>query len=107
MIGILVEGFVAIWTPAAILAAILGGFAVGWVIEYRSPPSSPRAIGLSIASIGTLAVAVFWSGQIADNLLSGDPSWGRACGRCVIQELFFLTVAGAAAFTRARDRARS
>ncbi len=103
MIGALVSGTTEVWTLSAVVAAVLGGLAVGWAVEYVSPTRNARALVIIVLGMGTLATAVFWSGQVMDAVLSGDPHWGRACGRACLQELFVVCVALAAGYARKRD----
>lgn len=107
MIDELTRGIADVWTAPALIAAVFGGLTVGLVVEYTSPHRDWRVLAGLTIGIGTLAVAVFWSGQIADAVVSGDPNWGRAVGRAVLQELFVIAVAVSAGLARARDRTSS
>ncbi len=99
----LLDGMAVIWTPSAVIAAVLGGIAVGWAVEAMSPTRQWKALGVIVFALGTLSMLVFWSGQIVDETLSGDPSWSRAVGRGTLQWLFVLVMALSAAFGRWRD----
>jgi hypothetical protein len=96
----LLTGLSGVWTPAAVLAALAGGIVVGLIAEGTSPPRAWRLLLTSALLVGTIGVTVFWSGQIADALLQADQPWGRVVARALLQELFVLAAAVAAALLR-------
>jgi hypothetical protein len=92
-----------VWTMPAVAAAILGGAAVGWAVEVIAPVRPWRSLVAIVLGIGTLAALVFWTGQVMDSVLSGDPAWPRAVARAGLQLLFVLAMALAAGFSRWRE----
>jgi hypothetical protein len=77
--------------------------AVGLAMEAVSPARQWRGLAIVTLGLGTLAVAVFWSGQIVDAILGGDPNWGRAAGRAVLQWCFVVAASASAAAMRRHD----
>lgn len=85
-----------VWTPAALLAAIVGGNLLGLLLVARfdNPRfSATESVGV-IALVGTFAAAVFWSGQIVDTLVADGPT---LAWRVVSRFGLFLVFVGAMA----------
>lgn len=77
----------------AIVAAFAGGVAVGWAVARRAAGTQWAG---AIVSLGTLAVLVFWSGQVAAAAARADPGWAESAGHALVQELFVLCAAATA-----------
>lgn len=86
-----------VWTPDAVLSALIGGFLLGILLLGRfgdNPGYSALTTLILTISIGAFAGLVFWSGQIMDTYLSSGPSLAtRVVGRFALFILFIVTTA--------------
>jgi hypothetical protein len=88
--------FFAVWTAGSVLAAIVGGLLLGFVVVSRF--DNPRFTAIEsvgvVALLGGIAGFVFWAAQIADTLFADGPSlaW-RVVSRFGLWVVFTLSLA--------------
>lgn len=108
MIDQLAPGVLEVWTPSAVVAALVGAVVMGLVFETVAPASRTwRLVFAYVAGVGLLGVAVFWSGQTVDSILQGDANLGREIGRGLLQAVFVFTAAVSAGLARRRSQESS
>lgn len=108
----LLGGMAEIFSWPAVVTAVIGGLSLGAAIEWLTPDwvrprASLRALTIITIAFGSLAIIVFWSGQVITALLTNDPNWGRAVARGLLQELFVIASAAGGAILRARESPKS
>lgn len=85
----------AVWTPASLLSAILGGFLFGLLL---APLDSGRYnVGRTVLitiGIGALFQLVFWTGQFVDTYTASGPAlaW-RVASRFALSLVYVLAIA--------------
>lgn len=86
-------------SPAALVTAIVGGIAVGWLLvaeAIRDPRygtgTAAGMYGRLICGMGIVVGGIFWSGQIVAAYADNDPNWPRAAARYVLWVVFSVAV---------------
>lgn len=89
----------AVWSPASVLAAIAGGIVVGWTVSILVATNylgvvhvSPGVISIATGLLAAWAGLVFYVGQLADAILSGDPGLPRIVSRFLIWLMFSASI---------------
>lgn len=93
-------GFASVWTPATVIAAVVGGVLVGIFIIgpiladpiYVASTATTAMLTKITVWAGAASTAVFWIGQLLASYSGGDDAWPRIVGRAFIQALFVLFI---------------
>lgn len=96
----------AVWTPASVLSAVVGGFFFGLLL---TPLNSGRYnIGRTVLitiGIGALFQLVFWTGQFVDTYTASGPAlaW-RVFSRFALSLVYVLAIAAGSGIGLRRSR---
>lgn len=93
-------GFASVWTPATVVAAVVGGILVGVFIIgpiladpiYVASTATTAMLTKITIFAGVASNAVFWFGQLLASYSGGDDAWPRILGRAFIQLVFVLFI---------------
>lgn len=97
-----------VWTPTALIIAVIGGGLTGWLLGSFVPPNPdmPRHRTLTgFAIIGGIGF-VFYLGQVIDALGNGDAFWPRIVARGAMFLLFTASLAIAGTIVQDRKQRR-
>lgn len=87
----MIEALTSVWSVPSILVAVFGGLATGALLLYylhRRDPRHAGTYGVLVAGALTLVMGVFYLGQTAEAVLTGDPLWYRIVSRFGLAVMF-------------------
>ena len=87
-------------TPAEVIAAIVGGIAVGVLLlanavrnpRHRTGAAAAGMYARLIAGMGILLGGIFWTGQVITKATEADPLWADAAVHYIVWVVFSLAV---------------
>ena len=92
----MIENFLSVWTPDAVITALVGGGLLGFVLVSRF--DNPRFTALETVGvmilIGMFAGLVFWAGQAVETYFSDGPAFAwRVVSRFGLWSFFIFSLA--------------
>lgn len=88
-----------VWTFTSVTPAIVGGLAFGVVIGlaannpfFASRIATPGLYAVLLVAFKITSGVIFYTGQILDAYLSGDPNWTRVVSRFGLWLIFSFSI---------------
>ncbi len=91
---------IEVWSPLSILAALVSGLIVGYLLvgrfasdpAYASGVSTPIEYGIVAAVLAAALGAIFYGLQIATSWFGGDTAWTRVVSRFGLWALYSVAI---------------